>query len=85
VPEVGIRELRAKLSRYIDQVRAGEEITVTDHGRAVARITPLDRPRVIEQLIEEGLVTPAAARGRSTPRRVTSREPVSPLVSEQRR
>ena len=85
MPDVGIRELRNKLSRYIEQVRSGDEITVTDHGRAVARITPLERPRVIEGLIEEGIVTPAPTRRRSTPKRTKATEPVSPLVGEQRR
>jgi prevent-host-death family protein len=37
---VGIRELRQNLSRYIDRVKAGESLTVTEHGREVARLTP---------------------------------------------
>jgi prevent-host-death family protein len=37
---VGIRELRQNLSRYIDRVKAGESLTVTERGREVARITP---------------------------------------------
>ena len=85
MPEVGIRELRNKLSRYIDQVEAGVEITVTDHGRAVALITPLDQPRAIERLISEGLITPATTRRRSTPKRAKTTKPVSPLVGDQRR
>jgi prevent-host-death family protein len=37
---VGIRELRQNLSRYIDRVKQGESLTVTERGREVARITP---------------------------------------------
>jgi prevent-host-death family protein len=37
---VGIRELRQNLSRYIERVKAGESLTVTERGREVARITP---------------------------------------------
>ena len=37
---VGIRELRQNLSRYIDRVKAGESLTVTERGREVARLTP---------------------------------------------
>jgi prevent-host-death family protein len=59
--EVGIRELRAHLSRYLIAVRGGSELTVTDHGKAVARLVPLDQPRVIDRLIADGLVTPASA------------------------
>ena len=84
--EVGIRELRDNLSRYINRVRRGDEVTVTDHGRAVARIVPLDQERIIDRLIEEGLVTPAEEKPRSRPRRlVVASGPVSPLVVEQRR
>ena len=35
---VGIRDLRDHLSAYLERVKAGEVITVTDHGRPVARL-----------------------------------------------
>lgn len=37
---VGIRELRQNLSRYIERVKAGESLSVTERGREVARLTP---------------------------------------------
>lgn len=37
---VGIRELKNKLSEYIRQVKAGEEIPVTDRGEVVAELRP---------------------------------------------
>jgi prevent-host-death family protein len=37
---VGIRELRQNLSRYIERVKQGESLTVTERGREVARLTP---------------------------------------------
>ena len=37
---VGVRELRNRLSHYLDRVREGERITVTDRGREVAVIAP---------------------------------------------
>jgi prevent-host-death family protein len=36
----GIRELRQNLSRYVDRVKAGETIEVTEHGRLVAALVP---------------------------------------------
>src|SRR5829696_9130933 len=39
--EVGVRELRQNLSRYLDRVKAGEALVVTEHGREVARLVPL--------------------------------------------
>ena len=35
---VGVRELRQNLSRYLDRVKAGEDLVVTEHGREVARL-----------------------------------------------
>jgi prevent-host-death family protein len=41
MPEsVGVRELRQNLSRYLDRVKAGEPLVVTEHGREVARLVP---------------------------------------------
>lgn len=61
VVEMGIRELRDNLSRVLRQVRdEGDQVVVTDHGRAVARLVPLDQPRPLDRLVREGLVTPAA-------------------------
>ncbi|MGE0879637.1 MAG: type II toxin-antitoxin system Phd/YefM family antitoxin [Acidimicrobiia bacterium] len=84
--EAGIKELRDHLSRYLDAVRDGQEVTVTDHGRAVARLVPLNQPRTIDRLIAEGLVTAAATPKRpSSRRRVKASGTVSDLVAEQRR
>ena len=37
---VGVRELRQNLSKYLDHVKAGEDLVVTEHGREVARLVP---------------------------------------------
>ncbi|MDQ3988657.1 MAG: type II toxin-antitoxin system prevent-host-death family antitoxin, partial [Actinomycetota bacterium] len=34
--QVGVRELRDQLSSYLDRVRHGEQIEVTDRGRPIA-------------------------------------------------
>lgn len=84
--DVGIRELRTSLSRYVQRVKDGEEITVTEHGKPVARLVPLEGERKIDRLIREGVVIPA--------RRRTGRRPkpidvpglsLSEIVIEQRR
>ncbi|RPI34907.1 MAG: type II toxin-antitoxin system prevent-host-death family antitoxin [Nitrospiraceae bacterium] len=52
---VGIRELKAKLSSYIDKARSGEQIVVTDHGVEVAIINPVSAERrAIMSLVQEG-------------------------------
>lgn len=83
--EAGIRELRDHLSRYLDVVRDGKEVTVTDHGKAVARLVPLAQPRAIDRLINEGVITPApqSKQHRSVPA-VSATGTVSDLVAEQR-
>ncbi len=83
--EVGIRDLRDHLSRWIDRVRRGDELVVTDHGKAVARIVPIDTPRPLDRLIAAGKVTPASSDRALPRRRVVPSEPVSPLVDDQRR
>ena len=40
----GVREARQNLSALLDEVKKGREIVITEHGRPVARLVPLDRP-----------------------------------------
>lgn len=57
-----IAKLKATLSEYIDRVKAGEEILVTDRGKPVARISPVggrlagDAKRT--RLIRRGIIRP---------------------------
>jgi prevent-host-death family protein len=41
---VGIRELKANLSRHLKRVRSGARLVVTERGRAIASIQPLETP-----------------------------------------
>ncbi len=84
--EAGIRELRNHLSKYLDRVRTGEELVVTDRGTAIARILPMDELRPYDRLVREGLIEPAPSRTRHRPQRPTrTKGPVSDLVADQRR
>ena len=83
--DVGIKELRDGLSRHLADVRAGATVTITDHGRPIARIVPVDRPSRLEQLIDEGRVTKPARRKRPTTEPLVSNGSVSDLIAEQRR
>jgi len=55
---VGIRELKARLSHYLDRAQAGETIVVTDRGRAKVEIRGLSVEERIQEGIEEGWITP---------------------------
>jgi prevent-host-death family protein len=68
VSEVGVRELRNHLSRYLDKAREGEEITVTAHGRPIARLVGIETQSPLERLIAEGKVTPARIKERWVPK-----------------
>ena len=56
--DVGIRELKQRLSEYLDRVERGEVIRVTDRGRPKAVISPVPGRAVIEVGVEEGWITP---------------------------
>ena len=85
--KTSIRELKAKLSEHIRAAAAGEDVTVSVHGKAVAKIIAAGKPRDIKPLMAEpniiwdgrkpsGLVRPAPLRRGKT---------ISAMVVEDRR
>jgi prevent-host-death family protein len=60
--DVGVRELKAKLSEYLGRVAAGEDVVVTDRGRPVARLVPVHGTSELDRGVEEGWVEPARRR-----------------------
>lgn len=86
--DVAVTELRAHLSSWLDRVRGGDEIVVTDHGLPVARIVAVDSTSLLERLTERGViarpftVVRPTATGRA---RVRATESLGRLVSDQRR
>jgi prevent-host-death family protein len=90
---VGLRELKNRLSHYVRQVRAGQELQVTDRGEVVAELLP---PRVtaggaarrgLADLARRGLVSLGAANDpklyRRMPRRLKPGE-LQRLLDEER-
>ena len=65
---VGVRELRQNLSVYLDRVKKGEALQVTEHGNVVAvlRPVPLYASR-LDILMAQGLITPATRSIRDLP------------------
>jgi prevent-host-death family protein len=45
VKTAAVSKLKAHLSDYLNQVKAGSEILITDHGKPVARLVPLSRQK----------------------------------------
>ena len=57
--EVGVRELKSKLSHYIDLVQHGSEVIVTEHGKPVATLVAIDDPtNKLEDLVASGRLRP---------------------------
>jgi len=57
---VTVSKLKASLSEYLRQVKAGEEVLVVERGRPVARLTPAvgaaTLPHELVELAKQGLV-----------------------------
>jgi len=44
-----VSELKARLSKYLNRVKAGEEVLITDRGNPVARLLPISRARAVRE------------------------------------
>lgn len=83
---VGVRELKNNLSRFLARVADGEIIVVTERGRPVARLSPIDASTDrLADLIAAGVVRAPRAGRRPLPGRIVASGPVSDLVDGQRR
>ena len=54
--EVGIRDLKARLSHYLREMKSGNSIIVTDRGRPVGRITAMESSPRIAELAKAGVL-----------------------------
>ena len=90
---VGIRELKTHLSRHLKRVRAGARIQVTERGRTIATLSPVDAPdegvevEWVRRMIQAGRAqwSGGKPRGSSGPARSTSGPTVAEAVVEDRR
>jgi prevent-host-death family protein len=46
----GVREARQNLTDLLDDVKNGREVVITDRGRPVARLVPIERRRAFPDL-----------------------------------
>lgn len=63
-------ELKAGLSRYLERVKAGQEVVVTDRGQPVAKLVPISggarRGSRRARLVRGGQLVPGRGRVRSS-------------------
>jgi prevent-host-death family protein len=86
---VGIRELKAHLSRHLKRVRSGVRLLVTERGRSIATIVPVEAPAEVgwaHRLVADGRArwTGGKPNGSPRPARVTAARTVSDAVLEDR-
>jgi prevent-host-death family protein len=85
----GIRELRQNLSRYLERVKAGETIEVTERGKIVAALVPrADREDELAALERGGLTITRARLDFGSlgpiPKRKQGQRPLTEVLEEMR-
>ena len=48
-----VSQLKMSLSAYLRQVKAGEEVVITEHGRPIARLLPLASPEPLPEYLKD--------------------------------
>jgi len=86
---VGIRDLKTHLSRHLRRVRSGTRLLVTEHGRSIATISPVEEPVDVDwahQLVAEGRAHWSGGKptGARRPAKITG-QTASSIVLEDRR
>jgi prevent-host-death family protein len=86
---VGIRDLKANLSRHLKRVRAGARLMVTERGRSIATISPVEARADLSwahRLVAEGRANWSGGKpaGNPRPTQVHGGRMVSDAVLEDR-
>ena len=84
--------LKSSLSAYLRQVKAGEEVLITEHGRPIARLLPIAGPSSLSDHLSEmerkGLLkrgeTPLPGDFWDLPRPVDAQAAVRSAISRER-
>lgn len=66
-----VHEAKAKLSEILGRVKQGRSVTITERGREIARVVPIqpavDLPSRLEELARDGALVRRTAAGRIRP------------------
>jgi prevent-host-death family protein len=82
--DVGVRELKQRLSEYLDRAERGELVLVTERGRPKAVIGPLPGRARVAEGVSEGWITPASGAPLGAVRRWRGRRGVLDALDEDR-
>jgi prevent-host-death family protein len=87
--EVGVRQLKAQLSRWLKHVQQGRRVTITDRGKPVAVLAPVDPKGDTEwawRLVAEGRASWGGGKPRGLSTRIPSRgRSAAQMIIEDRR
>jgi prevent-host-death family protein len=84
MPDVGVRELKQRLSEYLDRAERGELLRVTDRGRPKALLGPLPGRARVEQGVAEGWIRAGSTGALRPVPRVKSSGRVLDVLAEDR-
>jgi prevent-host-death family protein len=90
---VGIKELKNRLTAYLRRTKQGEEVVVTERGKPIAVIQPIQSPvqplsveAKLAKLAHQGLITLPRGKPLRKLRPITVKgRPTSELILEDRR
>lgn len=90
---VGVKELKNRLTHYLRRTKQGEEVVVTERGKPIAVIQPIQSaPSAVSlearlaRLAAQGLITLPTRRPRGRLRRIrVPGPPISRMILEDRR
>jgi prevent-host-death family protein len=83
--DVGVRELKQRLSAYLERAARGETIRVTDRGVPRAILGPIPGAARLEEGVEKGWITPPRSSGAPARlRRAAATRRVDDVLAEDR-
>jgi prevent-host-death family protein len=82
--DVGVRELKQRLSEYLDRAERGELLRVTERGRPKALLGPLPGRAHVEAGIAEGWIRAGSERALRPVKRVKASGRVLDALTEDR-
>lgn len=87
--EVGVETLKARLSEYLERAREGEQILITERGRSIALLVPIEGSETVKRawkLVESGVASWKGGKPQgSHPRPRVKGKSASAIVLEDRR
>jgi prevent-host-death family protein len=82
--DVGVRELKARLSEYLDRAARGEIIRVTERGHPKALLGPLPGQSRLEEGIAAGWIRPPKETPAGPWQRFRASKRIADLLTEDR-